>query len=101
MRQRVITNIITLLFITAFLVPRVVDLHVFSHISEDDEPISCEICDTISVSNQFDLIIGDTFHFENDLQNIPSSFIVVTQYNTPIHKIASPVFIYNKPPPTS
>ncbi len=99
MHQRVITHIITLLFTVAFLVPRVANLHAMNHLSGDDDSISCEICDAISVSNQFDLITGDIFHFENNLQNIPSSFIVYTQYSTPIEKIASPISIYNKPPP--
>ncbi|WP_299765370.1 hypothetical protein [uncultured Dokdonia sp.] len=99
MRQQVVTHIITLLFTLVFLVPRVASMHAISHLSEDDELISCEICDTISVSNQFDLITGDTFHFENELQNVPSSFVVYTEYTTPLEKIASPISFYNKPPP--
>ncbi|TSE08103.1 MULTISPECIES: hypothetical protein [Aquimarina] len=99
MRRQVITNIITLLFTATFLVPRVANLHALSHLSDDDEPISCELCDIISNSHQFDLITNDTYCFEDTQINIPSSFVIFTQYNTPKEKIASPISIYNKPPP--
>ncbi len=99
MHQRVLTHIVTLLFTAAFLVPRVANLHALSHLSDDDTAISCELCDIIVDSHQFDLINDNNFHLENEQQSIPSSFVIVPQYNTPQEKIVSPTCIYNKPPP--
>ncbi|WP_298541432.1 hypothetical protein [uncultured Aquimarina sp.] len=99
MHKRVLTHIITLLFTAAFLAPRVANLHALSHLSDDDTSISCELCDIIVDAHQFDLINDSNFYTENDQQSIPSSFVVVSQYNTPQEKIVSPTFIYNKPPP--
>ncbi|KZS40152.1 hypothetical protein AWE51_25250 [Aquimarina aggregata] len=102
MRKPILKYIITLFFTVALLIPRIANLHALNHLSEDGEPlISCELCDIISSSDQFDLIIGDTYSFEDQLQIVPNSFIVFSEYNTPKEKIASPVSIYNKPPPLS
>ena len=101
MHKPVLTHIITLLFSAAFLVPRVANLHALDHLSDDDTYISCELCDISVHSHQLDLITDDSSYLENEQQNIPSSFVVLTQYNTPREKIVSPTFIYNKPPPLS
>lgn len=100
MHRRVLTHIITLLFTAAFLVPRVANLHALSHLSDDDASISCELCDLIVDTHQLDLINDNNSYLESEQQNIPSSFVVVPQYNTPQEKIVSPTFIYNKPPPS-
>ncbi|WP_235016274.1 hypothetical protein [Aquimarina sp. AU474] len=99
MYQRVLAHIITLLVTAAFLVPRVVNLHALSHLSDDDISISCELCDILVHSHQLDFIEEDIFNLEYELQNIPSSFVVLVQYNAPQEKIVSPTSIYNKPPP--
>ncbi|WP_299215018.1 hypothetical protein [uncultured Aquimarina sp.] len=99
MHQRVLIHIITLLFTAAFLVPRVANLHALSHLSDDDTSISCELCDIIVDAHQFDLITDNNSYLESEQQSIPSSFVVVPQYNIPQEKIVSPTCIYNKPPP--
>ncbi|WP_299255542.1 hypothetical protein [uncultured Aquimarina sp.] len=99
MHKRVLTYVIALFFTVSFLVPRVTSLHALSHLSDDDTPISCEICDIIVDSHQFDLVNDDNFYIEIEGKSIPSSFVVVTQYNAPQEKILSPAYIYNKPPP--
>ncbi|MEW7281292.1 hypothetical protein ABW636_22090 [Aquimarina sp. 2201CG1-2-11] len=99
MFQCIIVHIITLLFTAAFLAPRVVDLHILNHLSEDDEPVSCELCDILVYSHQLDLFHNDHSHLEKEQSNIPSSFIALIQYRGPQEKIASPTFVYNKPPP--
>ncbi len=98
MHRRVFTHIITLLCIAAFLVPRVANLHALSHLS-DDGAVSCELCDIIVDTPQFDLINDTNSYLESEQQSIPSSFVIVLQYNTPQEKIVSPTCIYNKPPP--
>ena len=100
MYQRIYKNIIALMFLVAFFAPKIANLHVLSHISkEHDTPISCKICDITASINQFDLFSGDSFSWENELLNIPSSFIVVSKYHISLEKIVSPTVIYNKPPP--
>ncbi|TPN87375.1 hypothetical protein [Aquimarina algicola] len=100
MYQRILTYIITLLFTVVFIAPRIVNLHVLSHLSdENDTPISCELCDVLIYTSQLDLAKDDVSYFENTSQNLSGLFVVVPQYNTPQEKIVSPTFIYNKPPP--
>lgn len=98
MLQRVFAHIITLFFAVAFLIPRIVDLHVLNH-QPDDDTTSCELCDILIQSDQFDLIFDDILYFQDQPYNTPSSFIVITKYNVPQKKIVSPTSIYNKPPP--
>ncbi len=99
MYQRVLTNIIALLFTAAFLVPRIANLHALTHLSDDNPDISCELCDIIVDAHQFDLINNNNSYLEQESHSIPSSFIVLTQYNISKEKIVSPITIYNKPPP--
>ena len=99
MQKRVLKHIFTLFFTITFLTPRIVDLHAFSHISEDDSPISCKLCDTIAYHGQFDLTLDGNSYAEDESQNTPSAVVVFTTYNSPQEKIVSPIFIYNKPPP--
>ncbi len=99
MYQRVLTHIVTLLFVAAFLIPRIANIHALSHSVDDDSSFSCELCDILVDSYQLDLINYDNSYPENASQRIPNSRIVYTEYNSPQQTIASPIFIYNKPPP--
>lgn len=100
MHQKLITNTIVLLFMTAFLIPRIAGVHAIAHFSGDDEEITCEFCDTITFTNQFDLSSADGFTGLLELQIAPSSFVVIKNYNEPLAKISSPIAIHNKPPPS-
>ncbi|GAA4272440.1 hypothetical protein U6A24_10165 [Aquimarina gracilis] len=101
MYQRVLPHIITVLFATFFLVPRIVNLHVLDHLTDDKTSVSCELCDILVYSYQLDLITEDNSYLENELQHTPSSYVVLAQYNIPQEKIVSPTCFYNKPPPLS
>ncbi len=99
MQQPLIKHITTFLFLVAFLIPRIVDIHVFDHLSDEDEPISCELCDSISHMQEFDLYFDFVTYDDDQILNRPSLFVIHTYYNSPIAKIATPTTIYNKPPP--
>lgn len=101
MQCPIIKYISTFLFLVAFLVPRMVDLHAIEHLSEDDDAISCELCDISSNSVQFDLFFTNTVYDNATACILPSSFIAIRYYNSPIAKIVTPTWVYNKPPPIS
>jgi hypothetical protein len=90
-----------LLFLVAFLLPRVADLHAFDHVSDDDVPVSCERCDITSHSQKSDLYLGDLPSYEVQIRNRPSEQNISGIYNSPLAKIATPTSVYNKPPPLS
>lgn len=84
-----------------FLVPRVANLHSFVHLSDNDELISCELCDIIVSSQELDLFIDGPYFYEDTSISLPSTFIAFELFDTPVEKIASPLSFYNKPPPLS
>ena len=98
--QRPIRNYFSaLLFLVAFLLPRVADLHAFDHIADDNVPVSCEQCDITANSHQFDVYLEDATPADINVSFVPSTAIVFTSYNSPLAKIVSPTTVYNKPPP--
>jgi len=99
MQQPLDKHITTFLFLVAFLFPRIADVHVFDHLLEGDEPISCELCDITSHTQQIDLFFGDSFYTEEEPINKLSTHVIYSFYNSPLAKIVSPTFVYNKPPP--
>ncbi len=94
-------HITTFLFLVAFLLPRVVDMHALEHFLDDNETVSCELCDIAPNSQQFDLFLNGVSYDDKQFLNTPSSFVVDLQYNSPLDKIVSPTSVYNKPPPIS
>ena len=99
MRKRIFTHITPLLFIAAFLAPRVANLHALSHLSSDDISISCELCDVVVYSYLLDLVTDHLYGLEDNPQNTPSNFVAFAYYDMPQEKIVSPTSIHNKPPP--
>ncbi len=99
MQQPLVKHISTFLFLVAFLIPRIADLHAFDHLSGNDDSISCELCDITSHTQQLDLFIGDTSYIEEQPLNMPSPYVTYSFYNSPLAKIVSPTTVYNKPPP--
>lgn len=86
----------------AFLLIRVVNLHAISHIDDTDSgQVHCELCDIIHHSHkdtQFlahfpDLTDEFNFFFHSNSE-------VYIGYNEPLHQIATPLELHNKPPPT-
>ncbi|UZO80708.1 hypothetical protein NBT05_17415 [Aquimarina sp. ERC-38] len=99
MQRPISIYISTFLFLVTFLAPRVANLHALDHFSDDEDSISCELCDITSSSQQFDLYLGHTPSQTDYILNYPSPYVVDSFYNSPTAKIASPSSIYNKPPP--
>ena len=100
MKQPLFKHITAILFLVAFLAPRIADVHALDHLSEEDELLSCELCDITSNSQEFDLFLDLASQEDFKIMNKPSSFIVNSQYDCPLEKIVSPTSVYNKPPPS-
>lgn len=99
MQHPLVKHISTLLFLAAFLVPRVVDLHAFDHALGDEDAISCELCDIALLSSELDAQLPSTSYDDSYLNTLPSSKLASYSYNSPIAIIATPITVYNKPPP--
>ncbi len=99
MQRPIRKNFTALLFLVAFLLPRFADLHAFDHIADDNVPVSCEQCDIATNSHQFDAYLVDATPVVLNVSFVPSTAIVFRSYNSPLAKIVSPTFLYNKPPP--
>jgi len=99
MQQSFVKHITTFLFLFVFLLPRVVDLHALEYLYEDDDSVSCELCDIVSHTQQFNLFLDIAFYDDEQLLDTPIAFIVHRRYNSPLGKIATPASVYNKPPP--
>ena len=100
MRNCIGKNIISLLFLSAFLFLRVANVHTLSHYTDEVDKNDCELCEIITVSNQFTPFV-DQIPDEIEIRSvvIPESMSLVQDYEEPLHSIASPDFVYNKPPP--
>ncbi len=101
MNGRVNKTILSLLFLGAFLFLRVANAHAFSHLGEDSGHEHCELCDIIITSQEITPFSGD-LSSETETQE----FVLInkeelnSEYDAPLHCIASPVAVYNKPPPS-
>lgn len=85
------------LCIVAFILPRIASLHAFSHTEEKQSiPITCDLMNTTDTATPFlkGSLSYALVHFIN-----PSRILTYSGYDIPLFKIASPGFIYNKPPP--
>ncbi|MEM7187305.1 MAG: hypothetical protein AAF466_11665 [Bacteroidota bacterium] len=100
MRSAATKRFVGLFFLLAFLSLRVANAHTISHVTEDGNDHHCELCEIITVSQEL-----TPFEGGNENATLSSPFIysetddVNVGYLEPILLIASPVFIYNKPPP--
>ena len=101
MRMNISKNIISLLFVSAFLFLRIVNAHAFSHFSDDEDQIHCELCEIIVVSHKLTPFTDSTFvdiaqKSTLDFQVYKTNFC----YKTFQYCITLPESVYNKPPPT-
>ncbi|MCK8521259.1 hypothetical protein M0D21_06765 [Aquimarina sp. D1M17] len=85
---------------TAFLFLRIADIHAFSHFSDDDHQIDCELCEIITTSHKLTLFSGDVF-VEEDQKSITvfPTYNIDFTYNTSKYSATLPKSVYNKPPP--
>ncbi|PKV48043.1 hypothetical protein ATE84_0026 [Aquimarina sp. MAR_2010_214] len=100
MRTDIWKNIISFFFVSTFLFLRIVDVHAFSHFSDDDQ-VHCELCEIITASNKLTPFTGSAFvEVEQksiiDFPEYKTNFC----YETSQYSITLPKSIYNKPPPT-
>ncbi len=101
MELRIRKNTISLLFLSAFLFLRIVDVHAFYHIDEDDgDQIECELCDVMYQTQELNVFLGNTaeeitFKSIDVLRNYNEN----DDYNTFYFSNTLPENVYNKPPP--
>ena len=100
MRKSVGKNLISLLFLSAFLFLRVADTHAFSHFSDDEADTDCELCEIIIATQQLTPFLNQPADDADDNAIVfPESTITNQSYEEPRHLIVSPLTVYNKPPP--
>ncbi|WP_271783226.1 hypothetical protein [Aquimarina algiphila] len=100
MRINVLKNIISLFFVSAFLFLRIVDFHTYSHFSDDEDKLHCELCEIITTSHKLTPFTGNTFveveqKFTIYFPEHKTTFV----YETSHYSVTLPESIYNKPPP--
>ncbi len=101
MRLNIYKNITVLFFVSAFLFIRLVDAHVFSHFTdENDDLIHCELCEIIIASNNFTPFINNASEKigQKAIIDFPEYKIVLC-YKTSQYSVTLPESVYNKPPP--
>ena len=100
MRSSFGKSVISLLFLSVFLLLRVTNAHAFEHFSDDTDEVHCELCDIITVSQQL-TPFADTA--QEETQIVPPVLFrtseLNSEYNEPLNRIVSPLSVYNKPPP--
>lgn len=88
-----------LIFIPVVLLLVLSDTHVYSHVSNASDSNDCELCTTLSISNDWDkpsvLPVKPNTAIIYILDNPLLSLI----YETPLRCFVSPRFMHNKPPP--
>ncbi|WP_103070290.1 hypothetical protein [Aquimarina sediminis] len=94
-------NIILLFLLSTFLFLRIVNVHAFSHSSDEDDQIHCELCEIITTSNELTPCVDSIFTEVEQKSRLnsyryPANFC----YETSQYCITLPTSIYNKPPPT-
>lgn len=83
--------------IVILLLSSSVNFHAYSHIADDSE-VNCELCEFLSNSVEFEFINSGIFHSEKNTKEIHYKPQAIA-YNSPLEKIVTPAFVYNKPPP--
>ena len=93
-------NIISLLFLSAFLLLRVGNAHAITHISDDGDVNHCELCELIQVTND-STDLPDLASFD-----VPAPVIIYvpkddlnSDYNAPVYRFILPDRHLNRPPP--
>ena len=101
MRLKSNKNYISCFFIIAFLLLKVVNLHAFEHITEQEfDEEHCELCEFYTVNSNNNPI---TFPPESPQITVPFVFIsepVQVDYKSPYIATSFSWFYFNKPPPT-
>lgn len=101
MRNPMGKNIISLLFLSAFLFLRIGNTHALMHAAETSDTIDCELCEIITISNEL-TPVADQTPSDSDLTEI-FTFDCNTphfDYKAPLHCYVCPDVVHNKPPPT-
>ncbi|WP_103863517.1 hypothetical protein [Aquimarina sp. I32.4] len=102
MRLKVRNTTISIIFLSTFLFLRIVNLHAFSHFSEEDETPHCELCEIIAASQQDIPFFDQAFVLpEQKPTMVLQKKERLCEYDTSHYCITLPRNIYNKPPPVS
>ncbi|MCM5663942.1 hypothetical protein [Galbibacter mesophilus] len=94
-------HFLTYFFLLAFTLLRVVNLHEYSHTTNEGEQESCELCAFINTTNESTAL--DFQEIASESPTVPIiedySLVQLTTYEAPFHKILLLDYFYNKPPP--
>jgi len=98
-RKNIWKNSVSLFFIFTFLFLRIVDVHAFSHLADDDK-VHCDVCEIITVSHKISYFPGIAF-VELEQKTIIGFPVYKINfcYETVQYSTTLPESIYNKPPP--
>ncbi len=79
---------------------RVGDVHSMTHLGDEEQEPHCELCEMVIVSEQFNPFTDNNAN-ETGITNPDFSEVNIRTigYEAPLQFIASPSFVYNKPPP--
>lgn len=101
MYKKAFSHFIVVLCTTAFILPRIASLHALSHTEEKDNfLITCDLCDLITTTDFSTPFLNGPLTSDLEPCNNPNRKLFYGTYDIPLGKIATPRFIYNKPPPT-
>lgn len=89
------------LFLIVFLFFRVVNVHAFSHFLEEDESPHCELCEMMVTSQEkISILDMPEEEFIPRIAIFYNKELMPLGYEVPLYHIASPHYVYNKPPPS-
>ena len=100
MQSQVSKNVISLLFLSAFLFLRVANAHTFLHFQDNNVHTDCELCEIITASNEITPFLDQSVEEESyNCLLYTRTYSLNKGYEEPIHCIVTPDVVYNKPPP--
>lgn len=93
-------NVLSFLFLAAFLLLRVGNVHAATHISEDSEATHCELCELIQVNNESMDVLDLSFTEVPTIVEIPvvKSDLKSTYLNVTLPFVFTDLHL-NRPPP--
>ncbi|MDC7996443.1 hypothetical protein [Gilvibacter sediminis] len=93
-------NIISLLFLSAFLLLRVGNAHAVTHLADDADLHQCELCELIQVtedSNDLDLPATVEIPLPQTIEAVSDD--LNSDYAAPVYRYVIPDRLRNRPPP--
>ncbi|WP_103865009.1 hypothetical protein [Aquimarina sp. I32.4] len=93
-------NKISLFFIAIFLFIKVVDLHSYTHVFDDEKTfVDCDVCDVLLLDHTFPTILKNDTQFDFDIHFFDTELNTIIRYTAPFIKMVHTSYYHNKPPP--